>query len=144
MAKAFIYWNLHKRCFSVKYQGRVIAHANRIVVLRAKFRVQEAGRQKVLATGRKNVHAGIVANLEDVFCDSDGCERKDVRTGWPNGIAARGSNVRNFGQMIRYNPYDMDHFQIAANGQRVDSAWAVYGSRNLLDNRPALWAERFA
>ena len=62
--KVFIYFNLHKRCYSVKalsgpQKGRVVAHASSVVLLDASFKVSEAGRQRVLREKRKNVHAGV-------------------------------------------------------------------------------------
>lgn len=57
-----IYWNLHKKCFSVKSRardsyGRVIAHAQNIGLTAVTFVVSEKGRQRVLREQRKNVHA---------------------------------------------------------------------------------------
>lgn len=62
--KVDVYWNLHKRCFSVRSRerdsyGRVIAHADEIRLTSATFIVSEAGRQRVLSEKRKNVHAFI-------------------------------------------------------------------------------------
>jgi len=63
--KVFCYYNLHKKCFSVKAlsgpnKGRVIAHSNTVMLSNVQFRVSEAGRQRVLREKRKNVHAGVV------------------------------------------------------------------------------------
>jgi hypothetical protein len=63
--KVFVYFNLHKHCFSVKAlegvnKGRVIAHTHDIELLAPRFKVSEAGRQRVLREKRKNVHAGVV------------------------------------------------------------------------------------
>lgn len=63
-----VYRNLHaerkygKKTYSVvdMTTGRVIAHMDSISLEGAHFRVQQAGRLKVLATGRKNVHAYVV------------------------------------------------------------------------------------
>ena len=62
--KVFIYFNLHKRCYSVKalsgpQKGRVVAHTSSVVLADASFKVSEAGRQRVLREKRKNVHAGV-------------------------------------------------------------------------------------
>ena len=144
MARAFIYWNIHKGCFSVRYRGQVIAHATRFLAYGVEFKVHKGARQRVLNTGRKNVHAGIVCNLTDLFCDSDGCERSDIRLTWPDATEARGSAVRENGMIIRYNPYDANHFQTWPGGYRVDGAHLVYGKRDLPypKYRPMLWAER--
>ena len=57
-----IYWNLHKKCFSVKSRardsyGRVIAHAQNIGLTAVTLIVSDKGRQRVLREQRKNVHA---------------------------------------------------------------------------------------
>lgn len=67
--KVFIYFNLHKKCWSIKAlegddKGRVIAHAVSFVMSNCTTKVSEAGRQRVLREKRKNVHAGIVGQLQ--------------------------------------------------------------------------------
>lgn len=52
-----VYYNLHRKCLSIRERGRVIAHAPRVLIRNAAFVVSEAGRQRVLRTGHKNVHA---------------------------------------------------------------------------------------
>lgn len=66
--KVFVYYNLHKKLWSIKAmegpnKGRVIKHSQHVVLENPTPKVSEAGRQRVLAEGRKNVHAGIVGNL---------------------------------------------------------------------------------
>jgi len=55
------YFNLHKKLFSIqeKVNGRwkVTRHVNFLALKDVKFKVSEAGRQRVLREGRKNVHA---------------------------------------------------------------------------------------
>lgn len=69
--KVFVYFNLHKKIWSVKAltgasRGRVIAHCSMVSLVNVEFRVSEAGRQRVLREGRKNVHAGVVGYLTDL------------------------------------------------------------------------------
>lgn len=59
-----VYRNLNKKCWSVQHrpgmglQGwRVLMHINAMLCTNVTFKVSEAGRQRVLSTGRKNVHA---------------------------------------------------------------------------------------
>lgn len=52
-----VYRNLRDKCYSVQYRGKVIAHVDSIVLKRAAFVVSEAGRQRVIKSKRKNVHA---------------------------------------------------------------------------------------
>ena len=66
--RVFVYWNLHKHCFSIRMEqgperGRVVGHAHHVTMVDVEFRVSEAGRQRVIATGKKNVHAGMVGAL---------------------------------------------------------------------------------
>ena len=52
-----VYYNLHKKCLSVRKRGLVIAHVRSILLKNAEFVVQPAGRKRVLTEKRKNVHA---------------------------------------------------------------------------------------
>jgi hypothetical protein len=67
--KVFVYRNLHKKCFSVKSMktGRVIAHVHEIMLSQPKFKVSEAGRERVLRTKQKNVHAGVIGYVTDSY-----------------------------------------------------------------------------
>ena len=47
--RVFVYFNLHKKCFSIKAlegdrKGRVIAHRDVVVLENCKFKVSESGR----------------------------------------------------------------------------------------------------
>ena len=66
--KVFVYFNLHKKVWRVKalsgeHKGRVIGHAETVLLKSCEFRVSKAGRQRVLKERRKNVHAGVVGIL---------------------------------------------------------------------------------
>ena len=60
--KVKVYFNLHKKLFSVvalegDNKGKVIEHTDRIDLAQPIFRVQKAGRERVLKEKKKNVHA---------------------------------------------------------------------------------------
>ena len=59
-AKYYIYRNLHTGTFSVRYKGKVIDHPTLIWGVNASFKVNAVGREKVILSKRKNVHAFIV------------------------------------------------------------------------------------
>lgn len=59
-----VYFNLHEKCFSIRYKKKVIYHLNKVFLNNVKFKVSEAGRQRVLKEQRKNVHAFVVGDLE--------------------------------------------------------------------------------
>jgi len=81
MGRVFVYFNLHKKVWSVKClkTGRVIAHANFVSLRDCDYKVSKRGRERVLLERRKNVHAGVVGTLIalDVAHDQsqiDACE----------------------------------------------------------------------
>ena len=100
--KVFVYFNLHKKVWSVKDHktGKVIAHAKKVSVDSPTFKVSEAGRQRVLAEKKKNVHAGVVGTLNAHHDDFSGEGRKRVS----------------------YNPYKAGHFYESGTDNPVHSA----------------------
>lgn len=62
--KVKVYFNLHNRLFSVQHGGRVVAHLPEVALKNVKFKVSEAGRQRVLREQRKNVHAFVEGEFE--------------------------------------------------------------------------------
>lgn len=66
--KVFVYFNLHKKVWSVKalngpFKGLVIAHRDHVTLTDCTFKVSAAGRARVLRDKRKNVHAGVVGYI---------------------------------------------------------------------------------
>ena len=63
--RVYVYFNLHKRCWSVRQDGKIVQHADRIMLKDCRYLVGQAGRRKVLIDRRKNVHAGVSGYLVD-------------------------------------------------------------------------------
>lgn len=108
--KVDVYLNLHKDCVSVRSRetedyGTVVAHRPKVHVKNVEFVVQEAGRQKVLETGRKNVHAFVRGNWDD---------NQTVISGTP----------------IVYDPYEGSSFVERDSGRAVEGADLVAVTRN--------------
>ena len=63
-----VYMNLRLMCLSVldAKSGKLYCHAHNVRITDAEFRVQQAGRKRVLREGRKNVHAYIVGRWVDI------------------------------------------------------------------------------
>lgn len=61
MAKLYVYYNLHKSCWSIMYRGKVVAHATALLLEDCTYRVRESGRSRTLIERRKQVHAFVVA-----------------------------------------------------------------------------------
>ena len=60
-----IYFNLHKKVFSMRHKGKVIAHVCKATLKDVSYVVQPAGRAKVLLEKKKNVHAFVRGELVD-------------------------------------------------------------------------------
>lgn len=110
--KVFVYYNLHKRVFSIKAlegdrKGRVIAHRNEVTLRHVDFRVSQAGRARVLREQKKNVHAGVVGQWFDTI-DQHVRDTSDIS--------------------ITYNPYKYSSFVYADGEQPIfwaDQAYLV-------------------
>lgn len=117
--RVFVYFNLHRKCLSVKAlegerKGRVIAHADMVVLDNVTFKVSEAGRQRVIREQRKNVHAGVVGELQSM----------GINTTMLSIAEALYSP-------LKYNPYKFDSFVHAVNETPVRNAKrAIIASRN--------------
>jgi hypothetical protein len=57
--KTFVYYNLTRKVWSLRVKGLVWGHALAVEIRDAKFKVSEAGRQRVLRLKKKFVHAGV-------------------------------------------------------------------------------------
>src|SRR4030095_7455541 len=103
--RVFVYWNLHKKIWSVKdlSSGRVVAQARTVNLTNCELRVSQAGRQRVLREQRKNVHAGIVGYVGQ------------ESAGWTIGTWAR----------VSYNPYKAATFVNCLSGQPIHTAERV-------------------
>ena len=96
MQKVRVYWNLHKKTWSVQdcKSGLVIDHKQHLSLLDAKFVVRKGGQKRVRQEGKKNVHAfavGYIMNDDELdfenftlICDA-----------W---------------NRVKYNPYNDDYF----------------------------------
>lgn len=102
--KVFVYFNLRKKVFSIRamegeFKGLVVAHSKRVSLTDARFKVSEAGRQRVIREQRKNVHAGVVGRV---------CEESLI-----DGVE------------ITYNPYLYSSFVHKASGEPIREAEKV-------------------
>lgn len=100
--KVYVYFNLHKKCFSVKdvKSGLVVAHTDFIELTDCNFKVSEAGRQRVLREQKKNVHAGVVGHYQ------------------PNMVNVPTSKAT-------YNPYKYSSFVDIETKEAISSASSV-------------------
>ena len=106
--RVMVYYNLHKKTFSVQYRGRVMMHADYVKLKDVEFRVREGGKEKVRQEMRKNVHAFVIGDLVD-YCKFP-CENLPPE-----------SNDK----VITYNPYKYDTFV------KIDTEEPVYNANEI-------------
>lgn len=99
-----IYWNLHKRVYSVRAltgidRGRVIAHVDAFALSNVMFVVNKAGRAKVLAERRKNVHAFV----RGIWKDEPVTAQTDAPTAYYNPYS--GDTFMSEGSPLTEAPY---------------------------------------
>jgi hypothetical protein len=104
-----VYYNLHKKCLSVRHKGKVIEHAQEVTLTDARFHVQQAGRERVLKEKRKNVHAYISGKLKETF--------------WFTQAPKYTWTAK---QRVTYNPYKYKNFVNKETLEPVASAEVVH------------------
>ena len=61
--RLYVYWNLHKKTWSVRQSGKIVGHADLVFLKDCRFLVGKAGQARVRREGKKNVHAGVSGYL---------------------------------------------------------------------------------
>src|SRR5690554_3174807 len=101
-----VYWNVHKRLFSIRYRGVVVAHAREVLVRDASYVVQPAGREKVRDSGQKVVHAFVRGHLEAFKGETTAAgNRRYLYPIWTKHDGRYRKAAEVIGQPITYNPY---------------------------------------
>jgi hypothetical protein len=117
MLRSQVYFNLHKRCFSVQQKGKVIGHADGIMLENVRFNIAKAGQRKVRETGRKNVHARVSGFMVPNRAPIDG-------THYTMTFNVLDLLVDGF-RRAKYNPYKNDTFIDADSGEPLYDAGTV-------------------
>ena len=118
MKRVQVYYNIRRGDYSVRQSCRVIDHVDTIVLRDVRFNVAPAGRDKVRATGVKNVHATV--------------------TGYISADKGLTSYIDYDCDYVAYNPFKYDTFvKITSNGYDGFYADPVQSARTvaLLPNR---------
>ena len=103
--RVFVYYNLHRECWSVRQGGKIVDHTHSIMLKDCRYLVGKAGRKRVLREKRKNVHAFVHGYIHPHFIGLD--FDPEPIDGWRKAW----TNLPEY-QMreIRYNPYDKASF----------------------------------
>ena len=117
--KVAVYFNLHKKCFSVKSRqgstyGRVLYHTDTINLNDVKFVVRESGRLKVIKDKRKNVHAFCYGTID--LKNKEGSEK---------------------GRLISYDPYKYGHFYYKDDLSKVSKLDKI--QMEVVNKRGIIW-----
>jgi len=94
--KVEVYRNLHKNCFSIRQNGKVVDYlysGQELHLTDVEFRVQPAGRERVRREKKKNVHAYVKGTVAPL----GGLQRKKLF-------------IMCF-QTVSYEPYTMESFE---------------------------------
>jgi hypothetical protein len=107
--KYFVYYNLHKHVFSLKNNKtkKVEMRSQAVVMKDCVFKVSEKGRQRVLKTQQKNVHAGVLGEVVKTDIDMNDA-----------------LSIVDFVELT-YNPYLFDSFVVKETQERVQGAVEV-------------------
>lgn len=100
--RVMVYFNLHKKTFSVTYDSKVIMHADYVKLGDVEFRVRKGGNERVRSQQSKNVHAFVIGKLLD-YCE------------YPCGNTPNPTSDK----IVTYNPYKNDSFVYKNNGEPV-------------------------
>ena len=75
-----IYRNLNRRgrVYSIRQNGLVVAHTDKIALRNVEFRVQPAGLAKLRRTKKRNVHAYITGKITNLPWDCCTCNLSEV------------------------------------------------------------------
>lgn len=139
--RVFVYYNLHKKCWSIKalsgnQKGRVVAHADAVELKDCEFKVSEAGRQRVIREKRKNVHAGVAGTLVayDGHKTKAGFVSDQYMPPWFSNEHCANMSHAPFNHNITYNPYVMRTFVLkGGHWDKTDlRCRAVHTAENVL------------
>ena len=62
--RVYVYFNLHRKLWSVKQDGKVKGHTACVNLKDCRFLVGKAGQARVRREGKKNVHAGVSGYIQ--------------------------------------------------------------------------------
>ena len=115
--KVEVYFNLHKKCWSVRQTGVPVVHTDFIEIKDPQFVVQQGGNARVRREKKKNVHAFVRGYLTERV-----------------GIFPKNQ------KLVTYNPYKHTSFVERGSGKPICSA--QYAVLDITDKKPlveALW-----
>lgn len=125
--EVFVYRNLKNGKWSVRctQSNLVLCHAEEVQLTGCSFVVNEAGRQRVLETQEKNVHAGVVGVLEAFIAFEPSCDF-DAHLLFELGC-----------RELTYNPYKYTSFVDAQTEKAIETSELV----QLMSNKRVFYSK---
>lgn len=119
-SRVYVYRNLHKNLYSVRgSNGRVIAHTDILALKDVKYCVGQKGREKVIKTKHKNVHAGLRGTFSLFDNNLFDCDLLSL-------------------PRVTYNPYKYNSFVIKETEEPIfESKFAILIYKN---EKPVIYA----
>lgn len=115
--RVYVYFNLHKKVWSVRQSGKVVEHTKNIMLKDCRFLVSKAGQEKVRREKKKNVHAGVSGYAVDSIPED---------------------NIYSEAHLT-YNPYKYNGF-VAINDPYEIVTWSDYAHMECGDGTRSVWA----
>lgn len=112
-----VYYNLHKKLFSVRESGRVVDHSHNVMLQDARFNVGLAGQRKVRLEKKKNVHATVSGIRESV---------------WPTMEELQSA------RRATYNPYKNNTFVDSETGEPVLKCSRAFLRKPFIPSHPPI------
>lgn len=104
-----VYWNFHKKIWSVRHKGKIIHHARIVMMGVSDFTVQPAGNARVRREKVKNVHAFVRGELVYSTRASVNLDMP-VNDGW---------------RKVTYDPYKNKTFVFKDTGEPIKRAETI-------------------
>ena len=115
--RVYVYFNLHKKVWSVRQSGKIVEHTKDIMLKDCRFLVSKAGQEKVRREKKKNVHAGVSGYVVDNIPED---------------------NIYSEAHLT-YNPYKYNGF-VAINDPYEIVTWSDYAHMECKDGTTSVWA----
>ena len=117
--RVYVYFNLHKKIWSVRQAGKVIDHTKQIMLKDCKYLVGQAGRERVLQEKRKNVHAGVSGYVVDMIPACRTHSDLSYNPKWHKGFVHRLDPDES---VVEYSNYA--HLECGDDWKNVEAMWA--------------------
>lgn len=150
MTSFFVFHNRTKNCWSIRYadgekRSLLFAHASKIIMLDCTFKVSEKAAKKVVETGHRTIHAGVVGKIQSVldleFSDNVTEDEKRYFSGiWERYDNKLEETIGSKGYSVTYSPWFQTYqfYKIVPRFDMVEYAPINESGYVLLNTKPQM------